>query len=313
MTFAGVPRASDWLADDDEKLDVGIIGAPFDHGTTGKPGTRYGPDHIRRSDYLPDDVRRPEVNSGVDPFDALDVADFGDMEAAVGYMDIMVDVVHKFVRDAYNHADKVIVLGGDHSISHGTISGCVDALGGVDVADDIAVVHFDAHADTGKSHMGKTHGTPMRWLIEAGYVKPENFYQIGLRGYWPEQSTFEWMSEQGMKWRTMKEIDELGIHEVCRALVNDIGNKKVWLSIDIDVADPATAPGTGTAEPGGMTARELLWSTYYFAGRLDIIGGEVVEVNPMLDPSGITGILANRVVLEMLRGIYQQQKLLYRL
>ena len=172
----------------------------------------------------------------------------------------------------------------------------------------MSVVHFDAHADTGDTQFGSLygHGTPMRRLIESGATRGDRFLQIGLRGYWPEPPTLEWMAEQGMRCFEMSEIGERGLDAVLDeafATATD-GCDAVWLSIDVDVVDPGMAPGTGTPEPGGLTARELLDAVRRCALELPVAGFDVVEVAPPYDgPGDITVMLANRIVLEALSGI----------
>lgn len=308
-SFAGIVTTDDIDTDYLTEYDVAIIGAPIDHGATYKPGARFGPKHIRESDYLLAHGSRPEVTSQSDPFDGMNVIDAGDIDVPVGYMHEALANIQEGVTDLYKAGvSKVVVLGGDHSISHATISAAREAL---HPDSRLAVIHWDAHADTGQTHFGlKTHGTPMRWLIENEYVRAEDFYQLGLRGYWPEQATFDWMRDRGMRWWTMRDIREHGIRTVMNNIISAIIQSDVthvWLSIDIDVCDPAFAPGTGTAEPGGMTSADLLDSVFHASWGLPLIGGEVVEVNPMSDRDGITGILGNRVVLEMLRGMKSEK------
>ena len=178
---------------------------------------------------------------------------------------------------------------------------------------DIALIHFDAHADTGNTSPGGMllgHGTPMRRLIESGAVAGHRFVQIGLRGYWPEPETVRWMDEQGMRTYLMTEIVERGL----RPVVDDAvayaaqGADAVFLSVDIDVVDPGMAPGTGTPEPGGITSRELLDTLRRLSRELEVVGADIVEVAPPYDgPGEITAFLANRCVLEILNGMAERR------
>jgi agmatinase len=143
----------------------------------------------------------------------------------------------------------------------------------------------------------------MRRLIESGAVAGRNFVQVGLRGYWPPPEVFAWMGEQGMRWHTMHEIDEAGFDRVLETAIDEAlqGPSRVYLSVDIDVLDPSFAPGTGTPEPGGFTARELLTAVRKVAQAVDLAGMDVVEVSPPFDgPGAITAEVAHRVVLEAL-------------
>jgi agmatinase len=171
----------------------------------------------------------------------------------------------------------------------------------------VSMIHFDAHADTGEDHYGALigHGTPMRRLIESGAVRGDRFLQLGLRGYWPDEKTLNWMAGKGMKSYEMTEIHHRGMKTVLDesfAILTDQCDG-VFLSVDIDVVDPGMAPGTGTPEPGGMTSRELLEAVRRICLELPIVGVDVVEVAPAYDSSDITAILANRVVLEALSAI----------
>jgi agmatinase len=169
------------------------------------------------------------------------------------------------------------------------------------------VVHFDAHADAASSVGGSliSHGTPMRRLIEEGWVEGRNFVQVGLRGYWPEKATFDWMAEQGFRWHTIVDVEERGVDAVIGDAIAEAldGPDLVYLSVDIDVVDPGMAPGTGTPEPGGMSARELLRAIRRVAGAVDLAGMDVVEVSPPYDQSEVTALLAYRVVMEALSAL----------
>jgi agmatinase len=171
----------------------------------------------------------------------------------------------------------------------------------------VGIVHFDAHADTGNDVWGSllSHGTPMRRLIEEGWVDGRNFVQIGLRGYWPEKATFDWMREQGLRWHLMREIEEQGAEAVIDRAIEEAldGPDAIYLSVDIDVVDPGSAPGTGTPEPGGMLPRELLRAVRRIVGKVDLAGMDIVEVSPPYDWAESTAALANRVALESISAL----------
>jgi agmatinase len=173
------------------------------------------------------------------------------------------------------------------------------------------MIHFDAHADTGDIEFGSLwgHGQPMRRLIESGALRGDRFLQIGLRGYWPPPETLDWMAQQRMRSYEMSEIGARGLAE-CLTEAFEIAMDDcdgVFLSVDIDVCDPGHAPGTGTPEPGGLTARELLDSVRRIAYELPVVGMDVVEVSPPYDQADVTSFLANRVVLEALTGIARRR------
>ena len=171
----------------------------------------------------------------------------------------------------------------------------------------LSVIHFDAHADTGDTQFGSLygHGTPMRRLIESGAVRGDRFLQIGLRGYWPEPETLDWMAGRGMRSYEMTEVVARGL-DACLTEAFAIATDDcdaVFLSVDVDVVDPGMAPGTGTPEPGGLTTRQLLDAVRRIAMEMPLAGMDVVEVAPPYDHAEITAFLANRVVLEVLSGV----------
>jgi agmatinase len=196
-----------------------------------------------------------------------------------------------------------VVLGGDHSITYPSAAAVARHVW----PGRVGVVHFDAHADAANSISGSliSHGTPMRRLVEEGWVRGSNFVQVGLRGYWPEKATFDWMREQEFRWHTIVEVEERGVDAVIDDAIAEAldGPEVVYLSVDIDVVDPGMAPGTGTPEPGGMTGRELLRAVRRIVGSVELAGMDVVEVSPPYDQSEVTAILAYRVVMEALSSL----------
>jgi agmatinase len=201
-----------------------------------------------------------------------------------------------------------VILGGDHSIAFSDVTGVSRRYG----AGRVSVLHFDAHADTGDIEFGHLygHGQPMRRLIESGAARGDRFLQIGLRGYWPGPETLAWMAEQGMRSYEMTEIVTRGLDE-CLTEAFAIATDEcdgVFLSVDIDVCDPGHAPGTGTPEPGGLSARQLLDSVRRICLELPVVGVDVVEVSPPYDHADITAALGNRVVLEALSGIAARRR-----
>jgi agmatinase len=302
-TFLGVPRADlddppSWAG-----TDIMIIGAPFDGGTSHRPGARFGPQAIRFSDYLPHDGSRPHLALGVDPLAELRVADAGDVEMPSGDTELSLRRLEEAVQAASAAGAIPVILGGDHTIALPDATGVARHVGW----GRVSMIHFDAHADTGDTQFGALHGhgTPMRRLIESGAVRGDRFLQIGLRGYWPEPETLAWMAGQRMRSFEMTEVVIRGLDE-CLSEAFGIATDEcdgVFLSVDVDVVDPGMAPGTGTPEPGGLTGRQLLDSVRRIAMELPVAGVDVVEVAPPYDHAEITAFLANRVVLEALSGI----------
>lgn len=307
-TFSGVPEVSlDSLGD--VEPDVVIIGAPIDWGALYRGGARFGPKAIREADYLANDMRRPHLPTGIDPFEEFTIVDAGDISVAPGYLEKALDALADAVERIAAAGAIPIVLGGDHSIAFGDGTGLARVHGD----GTFGLVHFDAHADTGTTSAGELHGhgTPMRRLIESGAVPGHRFVQIGLRGYWPHPETVAWMRDQQMRTFFMSEIVERGLRPVVDDAVGSCTGSDsigIFLSIDVDVVDPGMAPGTGTPEPGGLTSRELLDTVRRLARELPVVGADIVEVSPPYDgPGQITAFLANRVVLEILNGMAERK------
>ncbi|WP_433051885.1 agmatinase [Dactylosporangium sp. CS-033363] len=305
FTFLGVP-ACDLAAL--PEADVVIIGAPYDGGTSHRPGARFGPQAIRGADYLPQDGSRPSLAMRVDALKDLRVFDAGDIEM---YAPDSAASLKKLEDAVFAVADTgaiPVVLGGDHTIAWPDATGVARKLG----YGRVSMVHFDAHADTGDTDHGSLigHGQPMRRLIESGALRGDRFLQLGLRGYWPEPETLDWMAQQGLRSYEMSEIVSRGLDE-CLAEAFTIATDEcdgVFLSVDVDVVDPGMAPGTGTPEPGGLTARQLLDAVRRCCYELPIVGVDVVEVSPPYDHAEITAFLANRVVLEALSAIARRRR-----
>ncbi len=308
ITFLGVDACS---LDDPASYagaDVVVVGAPFDGGTSHRPGTRFGPMAIRQTDYLPADGSRPHLALRVDALQDIRVVDAGDVEMYSGDVERSIASLEEAVHTVTASGAIPLVLGGDHTIALPDATGVARHLG----FGRVSMLHFDAHADTGDIEFGSLygHGQPMRRLIESGALRGDRFLQIGLRGYWPPPDTLSWMAEQNMRSYEMTEIGARGLgtclSEAFEIALDDCDG--VFLSVDVDVCDPGHAPGTGTPEPGGLTARELLDSVRRICLELPVVGMDIVEVSPPYDHAEITAFLANRVALEALSGIAARKK-----
>jgi agmatinase len=303
ITFAGVPRTSLASLAEGDGYDVVFVGAPFDGGTTNRPGTRFGPQAIRGTDYLPQDASRPHLALGVDPLTELRVADIGDVLMPPGDTAQSIKRLEDVVYAVAATGAMPVILGGDHTITFPDATGVARHAGW----GRVSLIHFDAHADTGEHHYGALygHGTPMRRLIESGAVRGDRFLQIGLRGYWPPPRVLSWMAERRMRSFEMTEVVARGLDDVLTEAFSIALDEcdAVFLSVDVDVVDPGMAPGTGTPEPGGLTGRQLLDAVRRIAMELPLAGLDIVEVAPPYDHAEVTGFLANRVVLEALSGI----------
>jgi agmatinase len=307
-TFLGVPIVD---LDDAAALsaaDVVVVGAPFDGGTSHRPGTRFGPMAIRQACYLPVDGSRPHMALRVDALQDLAVVDAGDVEMYSGDVEKSIKSLEEAVYKVTSAGAIPVTLGGDHTVTYPDATGVARHHG----FGKVSMIHFDAHADTGDITFGSLwgHGQPMRRLIESGALRGDRFLQMGLRGYWPEPETLSWMADQDMRSYEMTEVVKRGLDE-CLTEAFEIALDDcdgVFLSVDVDVCDPGHAPGTGTPEPGGLSARQLLDAVRRICLELPILGVDVVEVSPPYDHAEITAYLGNRVVLEALSGIAARRK-----
>ncbi len=307
VTFLGVERCNLAEPESYREADVVILGAPFDGGTSYRSGARMGPQAIRTADYLGHDGSRPSLPLRTDGLVDLVVRDAGDVEMFSGDAVRACQALEVAVQQVAEVGAIPLVLGGDHTVTWPNATAVARARGW----GRVSLVHFDAHADTGDIEFGSLvgHGQPMRRLIESGAVRGDRFLQIGLRGYWPPPDVLDWMAGQEMRSYEMSEITSRGL-QACLDEAFEIATDEcdgVFLSVDIDVADPGHAPGTGTPEPGGLTGRELLDAVRRIGLELPVVGMDVVEVSPPYDHADITAALANRVVLEALSAVARRR------
>jgi agmatinase len=294
LTFAGMPytQSAAGLAG----ADVAVIGAPLDDLVSDRPGARFGPRAIRAASCPPG----PHLEAGVDAFAELRVIDFGDAPVVPADPLRSLAALEALVREAVDAGAVPVVLGGDHSIAEADIRAVASRHGAV------GLVQLDTHTDTGAEVFGveRSHGTPMYRLVEAGHVDPRRYVQIGLRGYWPGPDEFAWQAERGITSLFAHDVRALGVDEIVRRTLETVGDGPLFVSIDVDVLDPAFAPGTGTPEPGGLTAGELLRTVRLLGSGADVVGAEVVEVLPtVVGSADVTALVAERVVRELLTGI----------
>jgi agmatinase len=287
------------------EMDVAVCGVPWDSTAGGRSGTNHGPMVIRSCDYK-GGYGRPHfsLDAHVDAMEVLKVCDYGDSPIVLGNTPETFEEIRKFVGSIVTAGVVPIIMGGDHGITWPCATAVADHYG----YGKVGIVHFDAHADTGEGMGGSLggHGTPMRKLIESGAVPGRNFVQVGLRGYWPEQETLDWMAEREMRTHFMAEINRYGFEAVLERAVDEALDQAdhLYVSLDIDVCDPAYAPGTGTPEPGGLTSVDILTAVRRLAAEVGIVAMDVVEVSPPYDDHGaITSLLANRSIREALTGI----------
>jgi len=313
--FSGVPTFLKLPAVDRDRLaaedvDVGILGAPLDTATTIRPGTRYGPRAVRAASTVPSPpYEHFNIETGVDPFDTYSVADTGDAAVSPGDTRGSQETIEDAVAEISEQATP-IVIGGDHSISYPDIKGWARANG----YDDVGLIHFDCHADTGDDGLcgfEYDHGAWVKRVYDDGLVAGENYTLIGPRGFWPGPDVYEEMREIGMKWYTATEVGGMDLDDIVTDAVQRAraGTDAVWVSFDVDVMEPAYCPGTGEPEPGGLVPREAIYMVREVVKALDpdAFGFDVVEVAPQYDVSdtssyngGITSGFANRLIIEVL-------------
>ena len=294
LSFGGLPYTEDPA--ELEGVDVAVVGAPTDDLVSDRPGTRFGPRAIRAASCPPG----PHLEAKVDAFAELTMIDFGDAPVLPADATRSHAAIERTVSQVLAAGAIPIVLGGDHSIAEPDIRACAKAHG------PVGLVQFDTHTDTGTQVFGVevSHGTPMYRLVESGSVHPERYVQIGLRGYWPGPAEFEWQAANGITSFFAHDVRELGMEEVVGRTIGIVGEGPVFLSIDIDVLDPAFAPGTGTPEPGGLTSAELLWAARMVATDLELVGADLVEVIPTaVGSADVTALVAERTVREVMTGI----------
>lgn len=285
-TFARLPRAED-VTD----FQVSVVGVPFDSGVTYRPGARFGPAHIRQSSRL----LRP-YNPALDsaPFRRAQVVDAGDVTCSPFHIDEALTQIESAISGLLGEGRKVVVMGGDHTVALPVLRALHRMHG------PMALVHFDSHLDTWNTYFGEpfTHGTPFRRASEEGLIVKGSSAHVGIRGSLYDRGDLSDDEELGFTIVNCRDIDTIGVPGVIERVLARVGSKPVYLSIDIDVLDPAFAPGTGTPEAGGMSSRELL---AIIRGLRDarLVGADVVEVAPAYDHAEITGIAAANLIYEI--------------
>ena len=289
-TFARLPRL-----DEVERADVAVLGVPFDSGTSYRPGARFGPAHIRASSKL---LRTYNPVQDVEPFAVQQVADAGDIACNPFDIAAAVDQIDAGARDVLDRSDKLVTIGGDHTIALPLLRVMHEMHG------PIAVVHFDAHLDTWDTYFGAplTHGTPFRRASEEGLIDKTGCLHVGIRG--PLYSREDLGDDQVLGFQVVgaHDMDDLGWRGVVERIAQRVGDRPTYVSLDIDVLDPAFAPGTGTPEAGGLTSRELLAILRSFAA-LNLVGADIVEVAPAYDHAEITGIAAAHAAYELVSAM----------
>ena len=303
LTFFQLPVAvtpEDLLA---AEVDVAIMGAEIDMGV-GFRGAGLGPSSLRFNWRRFGGGGLPHMHTGIAWKDELVAVDYGDSPIDSQSVERSMPYVRAMVREIAETGAIPVVIGGDHSLEYPDVAGVADVYG----KENVGVIHFDAHYDAASDgYAGHliSHAQPIYQLIEEGHVLGRNYIQVGLRGYWPGEEGFRWMRENEMRYHTMVEIERDGwpvVMERILAEAND-GPEYLYVSFDIDVLDPAYTPGTGTPEPAGLTPREVFPLIRALCTENNLVGFELVELNPLVDPGYTTIMNSGRVVQECLTGI----------
>ena len=284
-TFMRLPMARP------DEIDIALVGIPFDGGATNRTGARHGPREIRNQSSL---VRRVHHATGVSPFDRIRAGDCGD--APINPLDLMasLDSIEAFYGEIHAAGARPLTAGGDHLTT-------LPILRALAKHAPVGLVQFDAHSDTYDSFFGSryNHGTPFRRAIEEGLVDPRRMIQIGIRGAISDAANYDFARTAGVRIVFIEEFMARGVADVMAEARAIIGDQPTYLSFDIDALDPSFAPGTGTPEIGGMSTREAQAMIRLMEGA-HLVGADLVEVSPPLDPSGLTALTGATLMFELL-------------
>ncbi|MBV8392447.1 MAG: agmatinase [Alphaproteobacteria bacterium] len=279
-------------------VEIGMIGVPWDGGTTNRPGARHGPRQMRDLSTM---MRRIHHVTGVAPYELAKCGDLGDASVNPASLDDSLERITKFYTKVHEAGAVPLSAGGDHLITLPIMRGISKGGHGIEGA-PFGMVRFDAHSDTWDTYFGGykyTHGTPFRRAVEEGLLDPKRVVQIGIRGSLYKRDDNDWALEQGMRVITIEEYFDLGVDKVISEARRVVGDGPTYVSFDVDGLDPAYAPGTGTPEIGGYTPHEAQRMLRGLRG-LNLVGGDVVEVSPPFDMSGNTALVGVTMMWEIL-------------
>ena len=275
-----------------EGLDACFVGVGFDIGLSNRSGARFGPRQIRQESTM---IRPYHMRMGFSPFDRIQVADIGDVAINTFNLLKSIDIIERAYDEIMIHGAAPFTLGGDHTIVLPIMRAIAKKYG------PVGVVHIDAHADINDVMFGEkiAHGTPFRRMVEEKLIDPTRVVQIGLRTTGYADDDFQWSRDQGMRVVQAEDCWYKSMAPLMEEVRVRMGHFPVYISFDIDGLDPAYAPGTGTAEPGGLTSHQGIEIVRGCCG-MNVIGGDLVEVSPPYDPSGNTAVLGANLLYEML-------------
>jgi len=289
-------------------VDVAFIGAGTDF-QYGRRGAAFGPQWVRASEiYMPPGYQVPHQHTRVDAFSELVMCDFGDAPLNPQSLYHSMQPMRECFREVAETGATTFVIGGDHAIMYPHAAALADVYGN----GKVGVVHFDAHYDATDTGFGMTytHGTGVRRLVDTGLIRGSDWVIVGYRGYAPNETDLVWMRDNGVRLYGMPQVDKFGWDFVMNGVMSDAADKveHLYITIDMDVFDPAYAPGTGTPEPGGLTAAQVLHMVRRLCAEKHVVGIDIVELNPFVDPSNITAMLANRLMREATTGMAMHKK-----
>ena len=295
--FAGVPTFMrlPHVSPDTPKIsdvDIGIIGVPWDSGTTNRPGPRHGPRQLRDASTM---IRAQHPVSGIRPYEKLNCADLGDVSINPADIEDSMNRITSFYKTVIEKGIKPLTAGGDHLTS-------LPVLRAIAETGPLGMIHFDSHTDLFHSYFDGTmftHGTPFRRAVEENLLDPKRVIQIGIRGTQYDREDLDFAGAVGIRVVKIEEFFDRGIEDVMAEAREIVGEKETYISYDIDFIDPAFAPGTGTPEVGGPNSYEALKVVRELTG-VKIVGADMVEVSPPFDPSSNTAFLGVSVMFELL-------------
>lgn len=296
MRLPSVLPGSDRFQD----VEIGMVGVPWDGGTTNRPGARHGPRQLRDLSTM---IRTTHPVTGINPFKLMRCADLGDSPVNPADVTDAINRIEEFFRTLVGAGITPLTAGGDHLVS-------LPILRALGATDPVGLIQFDAHTDLFDSYFDGfqlTHGTPFRRAIEDGVVDPKRMVQIGIRGTMYGDEDVQWGKEQGVRIIRIEEVLDRGVDEIMQEARAIVGQGRTYVTFDIDSLDPSFAPGTGTPEIGGLSTREAQKMIRSLAG-LNLVGADLVEVSPPFDPSGGTAWVGASLMFELLHVLVSHPK-----
>jgi len=296
-TFAGAPVAltrEDLIAGE---VDIAIVGAPLNMGS-GWRDADYGPLALRTARGFGGNDQYVQVNSA----EVLNIVDYGDIAIDNDSTERSMQEVRRVVREIAETGAMPFIVGGDHSLEYPNVAGLVDVHG----KGNLSVIHFDSHYDVGRNNAHYiTHGMPIYRLLREDLIKGSDYIQVGLRSNSPDEETYKWLREEGFRYHSMAEVEKFGWDYVVERIIAEAteGGRKLHISFDVDVLDPTFMVGTGTPVSGGLTPREAIPIIRRLCAEANVVGFDIVEVAPALDPTYVTAMHSAHIAKACLTGV----------